>query len=101
MTQPQGASSSCNASERSRSSKDESGLPKVQEEQSLKLLLGGRFGYFLFFFCVGGGGEREEESEAKRGGHFYLEIERGKGFPRRVGGVVHTSAGKVSQGGGG
>ena len=56
---------------------------------------------FYFLFCFGGGA-RDEESETKRGGYFYLEIERGGAvFLRRGGRVVHTGAGRVSRGGGG
>ena len=61
-------------------------------------LLGGRFGQFLFFSSLCEGGEREEESEAGGGGTFYLEIQRGGGYPTRGGEVVHTGAGRVSRG---
>ena len=55
----------------------------------------------IFFFLRFRGGEREEESEARGGGLFYSEIQRGGGYPTRGGGVVHTGAERVSRGGGG
>ena len=53
----------------------------------------------IFFTFSSGGREGEEESEAKRGCSFSLKMDKGRGSPRRGGGVVHTAAGRVSQGG--
>ena len=73
---------------------------RVKATISLNMILGGRFGYFEFFFCFRGGG-REEESEAKRGGYFYLEIERGGGVRGGEAGRCTPALGGVSRGGGG
>ena len=66
-----------------------------------RVILGGRFGYFLFFLLFRGRGKGGRVRGKKGGGILLWEIERGGGFSEEGGGVVHTGAGRVSWGRGG
>ena len=56
-------------------------------------------GFLPLSRCQVWGAGKGTKNSRRKGGYFYLEIERG-GFPRRGGGVVHTGAARVSREGG-